>query len=156
MSLETGRRMQRIQKLRKEIKDLQWEISDIYKSEKDEGGNRKAMREAATYFPINELRDTRSKHDRIIQGIKGPASNRAIHIQRHHSEFIEQFENFPNVTHDDVLDMSAMCFLKFPMFGIGMNVSQGRGEHKGSNVRDIQSGARAGVRSRPILRHGAP
>ena len=70
---------------------------------------RKAMRERRQFFVIQEQRDRRSKYDRIVDGLSGDASNQQFHVKPEHEEFIEQFCDFPDVAHDDVLEAVAVA-----------------------------------------------
>lgn len=69
----------------------------------------RAMLLRREYTTIDESPDTRSKRSRIIDALSGPASNGTLYILPHHTEFIEQFTDYPAVTHEDVLDAVSMC-----------------------------------------------
>jgi phage terminase large subunit-like protein len=69
----------------------------------------KAMLLRREYTEIDETPDTRSKRSRIVDALSGPASQGMLYILPQHSEFIDQYTDYPAVTHDDVLDAVAMC-----------------------------------------------
>ena len=93
-----------------------WVIETVAYQKTLEWVLRKAMRDAAIYYPIYELRDKRGKFDRIIDTLAGPASNGAFYVSKEHTEFIDQFIAYPDVTHDDVLDMVSMAMANLNMF----------------------------------------
>ena len=70
------------------------------------------------------------------------------------TEFISQFVSYPDVTHDDVLDMAAMSMLKFPAFGVGVPKVNLPVAAEGSS--GWSSGSSTSDRHRPIVRLGAP
>ena len=110
---------------------------------------RQSMKERGIYFPVNELRDKRSKYDRIVDAFAGPASNGVLHLHKSHTEFISQFTAYPDVPHDDVLDAFAMCMLNMPLFGVGVQPVQSNPLPRSDNV--------AYLNSRPVRYHyGAP
>lgn len=78
---------------------------------------REEMRRRAVYFAIEEVQDRRSKYDRIVDGLNGPASQGALLIPENLEDkfdkdawnmFLEQFERYPDVNHDDVLEVVAV------------------------------------------------
>ena len=126
-----------------------WVVEEIAYQKTLEWILRKEMRDRSIYYPIHELRDKRSKFDRIVDAFQGTASNGALYVHKGQTEFISQFSGYPDVTHVDVLDAGGMCMIKFPMygvgvpkagagmagpFGVGLNVPPG----KVSNVRAIR------------------
>jgi phage terminase large subunit-like protein len=70
---------------------------------------RKAMTHAHRWWMVEEFDDKRAKPDRISQGLQGVASNGRLYIRRSQSELISQFTNYPNVTHEDVLESVAVA-----------------------------------------------
>lgn len=60
------------------------------------------------WFNIQLFEDIRSKTVRINSILSGPASNGRILVKAEHGELIQQFSEYPNVEHDDVLDMAAI------------------------------------------------
>ena len=76
---------------------------------------KKAMEHRRHYIPIREISDRRRKDDRIRQAISNKAFSRRIYVNRSHSEFIQQFVEHPDVSHDDLLDAFSMAVdLVFP------------------------------------------
>lgn len=51
----------------------------------------------------------KSKYDRIVQAHTGVASQGLLFVRPEMSEFISQFNTFPNCKYKDLLDVSAMC-----------------------------------------------
>jgi predicted phage terminase large subunit-like protein len=81
-----------------------------------------AMQRVGKYFVIEPFVDKRKKPTRISQGITGVASNKMLFVnQRESGEFIAQFGQYPNVDHDDDLEVVAIgCeTLQFGMIGDG-------------------------------------
>lgn len=77
------------------------------------------MRDKGIYYPIYEFKDKRSKYDRIVDAFSGPASNGVFYAHQSHDEFIQQFIEYPDVNHDDILDSVSMATISLPMFGVG-------------------------------------
>lgn len=65
---------------------------------------RKEMHKHNIFVPIVEVQDKRKKRDRIRQGFAGLASQGRFFVREEHTEFIQQFVDYPNVKHDDILD----------------------------------------------------
>lgn len=70
---------------------------------------KQGMQKLNKYWPILEMTDKRSKYDRIIQGLKGISSEKQLYVHSSHSEFISQFTHYPNVPHDDVIEVVAVA-----------------------------------------------
>ena len=51
----------------------------------------------------------KSNYDRIVQAHTGVASQGLLFVRPEHTEFISQFNTFPNCKYKDLLDVSAMC-----------------------------------------------
>ena len=58
---------------------------------------------------INAVTDRRKKAHRIVQAFSGIASQGLFRVNRSHVEFQEQFAAYPDVAHDDLLDVVAMA-----------------------------------------------
>ena len=67
-----------------------------------------AMKEQGRYWVIKETDDKRSKFDKIVDGLNGPASEGAFFIHKDHVEFVSQFVDYPDVTNDDLLEVVAL------------------------------------------------
>jgi len=70
---------------------------------------KKAMQQQKRYFVIKEYRDKRKKYDRIVDGLSGPTSNEVFFIKKEHTEFISQFRTYPSVSHDDLIEATAIA-----------------------------------------------
>lgn len=70
---------------------------------------KKAMETRRHYVRIKEIDDRRSKAIRIRQAITNRAFSRQIYVHRSHVEFIQQFCDHPDISHDDLLDAFAMA-----------------------------------------------
>lgn len=70
---------------------------------------RNKMRQVGRHYYIHEIADKRKKRDRIIQAFAGRASNGHLYVHHSHVDFIQQFCDYPDVSHDDVLDAVAMA-----------------------------------------------
>lgn len=62
------------------------------------------MKRRGTYWMVRPYADTRKKFNRITSALAGPASAGRLWIGEDMSEFRLQFETYPSVDHDDVLD----------------------------------------------------
>ena len=69
---------------------------------------RKAMDQQRRWYPITEYVDKRKKYVRIVSGLNGVASAGRLYVKEHHAEFIEQFGQYPDVNHDDILDAASI------------------------------------------------
>lgn len=70
---------------------------------------KKAMDQQRTWYPIQEFQDRRKKFNRIVTAHNGPASAGKLFIHNSHVEFLEQFGQYPDVSHDDLLDASSIA-----------------------------------------------
>lgn len=70
---------------------------------------KQGMQKLGKYWPILEMTDRRSKIDRISQGLKGIASEKQLYVLPGQTELINQFTHYPNVPHDDVLEVVAVA-----------------------------------------------
>lgn len=70
---------------------------------------RRAMQERRFYVHIAPIDDKRKKYDRILDALTGPASHGKLYVRATHSEFMEQFERYPDTSHDDLIDAVAMA-----------------------------------------------
>lgn len=68
----------------------------------------KEMRERQRWITIESTEEKMSKQVRIQNALHGLASGGRLFVKQEHSMFIEQFENYPNVQFDDVLDGASM------------------------------------------------
>lgn len=74
-----------------------------------------AMVERRLFFVIREIKDRRPKYERVTQAFLPLASNNRLFIPSWATEFLSQYEQYPDVAHDDILDASAFAleFLAF-------------------------------------------
>lgn len=86
-----------------------WRVETVAYQKTLEWLLRKAMQVRRQYYVIQEQRDKRSKYDRIVDGLGGVASNGDFHVKKEHAEFISQFLDYPDVSHDDVLEAVAVA-----------------------------------------------
>ncbi len=68
----------------------------------------KEMKTRRMFIPVNGLKDRRAKGDRIRQAIDNVAPKGLLYIHRSHEEFLQQYKDYPNVTHDDLIDAVSM------------------------------------------------
>jgi predicted phage terminase large subunit-like protein len=65
---------------------------------------KQAMDSQRIYFPISEYVDKRKKYSRILDALAGISQHGHLYVRRSQTDFIQQFSEYPNVKHDDVLD----------------------------------------------------
>lgn len=65
---------------------------------------RQAMEKQRVYYPIIEYTDKRKKYTRILDALSGISSAGHLFVKPHMADLITQFNEYPNVKHDDVLD----------------------------------------------------
>ena len=73
---------------------------------------KKAMDQQRQWFAITEFDDRRKKYNRIVTAHNGPASAGRLYVRNEQVEFIEQFGQYPDVNHDDLLDASSMALME--------------------------------------------
>jgi hypothetical protein len=66
------------------------------------------MKRRGVYYQIQEFTDRRSKRDRIVDGLNGPASQGEVYVHQNMTELITQFNDYPTVDHDDILECLAI------------------------------------------------
>jgi phage terminase large subunit-like protein len=70
---------------------------------------RKAMDQRRQWYAVEELIDRRKKYNRIITAHNGLAAAGRMYIRHDHTDFLEQFGQYPQSQHDDLLDASSMA-----------------------------------------------
>jgi hypothetical protein len=70
---------------------------------------RQQMQKMGRYWVIQEFVDKRSKMFKIVDGLKGPASEGALYCRPEQEEFIDQFGRYAAVEHDDVIETVAIA-----------------------------------------------
>lgn len=66
------------------------------------------MKRLGIYYQIQEFSDKRSKRDRIVDGLNGPCSAGQVYIHANHTDLSMQFNDYPTVSHDDVIECLAI------------------------------------------------
>jgi hypothetical protein len=66
------------------------------------------MEDQAIWYVIDEFTDQRGKFNKIVDGLNGVASAGHLWVKDSQTEFINQFTDYPNVSHDDVLETVAI------------------------------------------------
>ena len=84
---------------------------------------KKAMDQQRQWYAIEEFQDRRKKFNRIVTAHNGPASAGRLYIKDEHVEFVEQFSQYPDVNHDDLLDASSMALDKLEGMFVGSDGS---------------------------------
>jgi len=69
---------------------------------------KEAMEQQRRWFVIEEFDDRRSKRDKIIDGLSGPAAAGHIYIRKSHTDFISQFRDYPAIANDDLIEAMAL------------------------------------------------
>jgi phage terminase large subunit-like protein len=89
---------------------------------------REAMARQRFYIPIESFKDRRAKRDRINDSIAGPAAHGKFYVQRHMSDLISTFEDYPLVSHDDILDAISMAMCSMTTIDLSADDSWGQDE----------------------------
>ena len=87
---------------------------------------RRAMEQQGRFWAIKEYTDQRPKFQRIVDALNGPASAHHLHCHRDMTEFIDQFQAYKNVSHDDVIECAAIGVdeLSQPMYDFNLTGSE--------------------------------
>lgn len=93
---------------------------------------KKAMETFRRWVPIFEMVDKRSKYDRIVDGLNGISSAGHFFVRDEHIEFISQFESYPDVSHDDVLEAVAVAATELQ----GLAFSSGGNDNDAMTLED--------------------
>lgn len=104
---------------------------------------RQAMDSQRIYFPIIEYVDKRKKYNRILDALAGISQHGHLFLKRDMSDFIQQFTEYPNVKHDDVLD------------AVSIAVSELNTSHALESMEDILEAEKKELSKLPSFR-GAP
>ena len=68
---------------------------------------RRAMRERRQWVAVDTFADRRAKHDVIVDGLNGPASDGRVFFNPLNDMAKEQFLHHPDTSHDDVIEVIA-------------------------------------------------
>lgn len=85
-----------------------------------------AMKDAGVYCQIKEVPDKRSKYNKIVDAYSGPGSAGMVYVPETYSDFIEQWHDYPNCSHDDDLDSGHMALDEYNRM---LSVSTGNQEY---------------------------
>ena len=66
------------------------------------------MQRQGRYYAVHAFDDKRKKFDRIVDCLSGPASEGHLFVDPTQGDFIQQFTEYPAVTHEDVLEAVAV------------------------------------------------
>ena len=66
------------------------------------------MAKLGRYWPVIPFVDGRQKYNRIVSTLSGPFSSGLVHVHSGMTEFVQQFCDYPNIDHEDLLDASAI------------------------------------------------
>lgn len=77
----------------------------------------KTLRARGTFVPVIEVNDRRKKADRIRQIYGDLAAYGNLYVNKSHMDFIQQFADYPDVTHEDLLDAGAIAEIAGSPFG---------------------------------------
>lgn len=83
---------------------------------------RKAMEQRGRFWQVKEFTDQRNKFAKIVDSLNGVASAGHLFVKSTDSELINQFEDYPRVSHDDALETLAIGVME--LSGLGYDVEQ--------------------------------
>jgi hypothetical protein len=67
------------------------------------------MKKRGRFHVVEAWRDQRAKPIRIRQALAGLASNGKLYVRRDMRDWLSQYEAYPGVDHDDLLDATSMA-----------------------------------------------
>ena len=79
---------------------------------------RRQMREERFWLTVQEVEDRRNKRVRIVQELSGVVGSGDLFIRPDMLEFIEQFTQYPDVNHDDILDACTIGVLTLTRYAV--------------------------------------
>lgn len=74
-----------------------------------------AARTYKRFVIIDEFKDRRKKFDRIVDALSDVASEGRLYVHPSMDKFVQQFGEFPDVSHDDALEAVAIAITKLKM-----------------------------------------
>ena len=95
---------------------------------------RQAMEQRGRYWQVMEFTDQRSKFDKIVDSLNGPASEGHVYVKPDMTDLMTQFQDYPRVSHDDILETLALGVAE--LSGIGYTEEQ----FKDEMIMDEESG----------------
>jgi len=69
---------------------------------------RRAMEQRKRFWQVVEFTDPRSKFSKIVDSLNGIASEGHLYVLPEMTELINQFNDYPRVSHDDCLETLAL------------------------------------------------
>jgi predicted phage terminase large subunit-like protein len=75
------------------------------------------LRRVGLFIPVVPIEDRRRKEDRIRQVYGDLAAFGNLYVNKAHLEFIQQFADYPDVTHEDILDAGTIAEMAAAPFG---------------------------------------
>lgn len=85
----------------------------------------KEMRRRKRLAYIEPIQDKRAKEDVINQSFTHVAANKCYNCLEGHTEFIEQFNRYPKVPHDDLIETAARALDMMDLTGTAGTIAQG-------------------------------
>ncbi|MHB0978384.1 MAG: phage terminase large subunit family protein [Minisyncoccota bacterium] len=82
----------------------------------------KTMKAHGIYVPVEAVNDKRKKRDRIRQVYGDLAAYGNLYVNKSHLDFIQQFGDYPDVTHEDLLDAGAIAEIAATPFGFTQEI----------------------------------
>jgi hypothetical protein len=101
----------------------------------------KEMTKRGRYAYIEPIQDKRAKEDVINQAFTHVAPHKLYHCLESHNEFIEAFERYPNVDHDDLIEAAARGLDMLDLTGTAGSIEMGHVERIASSPAVIQRSA---------------
>lgn len=80
------------------------------------------MEQRGRFWQVKEFTDQRNKFAKIVDSLNGVASAGHLFVKSTDSELINQFEDYPRVSHDDALETLAIGVME--LSGLGYDVEQ--------------------------------
>lgn len=69
---------------------------------------KRAMENSGRYWQVHEFTDQRNKFTKIVDALNGVASAGHLHVLQEQTTLIQQFQDYPRVSHDDELETLAI------------------------------------------------
>lgn len=89
---------------------------------------RRKMQQKKQYFAVDEIEDRRPKQTRIRQEISAYAANGKLYFHRSQQQMWSQYVAYPNVNHDDFLDMLSLGIMSIEPWMWGASLIEGEFE----------------------------
>lgn len=69
---------------------------------------RRAMEQRRRFWQVHEFTDQRNKYSKIVDSLNGIAAEGHLYVKKDMTDLISQFEDYPSISHDDVLETLAL------------------------------------------------